>query len=102
MGKEKLPKPGTIPWDKIKEVRVTSDGKASSFEFDLNGRHQRMTVTVAPGQTELTLSSDRGEPVVSAIQRGNEIKILDFSEKIALQKRGGPFMMDKKAKIKRK
>ena len=36
MGKEKLPKPGTIPWDKIKEVRVSSDGKAYSFEFDLS------------------------------------------------------------------
>lgn len=102
MGKEKLPKPGTIPWDKVKEVRVSSDGKAYSFEFDLNGRNQRMTVTVAPGQTELTLSSTHGEPVVSAIQRGNEIKILDFSERIALQKQGGPFMMDKKAKIRKK
>ena len=100
MGKEKLPKPGTIPWDKIKEVRVTSDGKAYSFEFDLNGSRQRMSVTVAPGQTELTLSSDKGEPVVSAIQRGNEIKILDFSERIALSKRGGAFMMNKKIKKK--
>ena len=100
MGKEKFPKPGIIPWDKIKEVRVTSDGKAYSFEFDLNGRHQRMTVTVAPGQTELTLSNEGGEPVVSAIQRGNEIKILDFSERIALQRRGGPFMMNKKLKKK--
>ena len=100
MGKEKLPKPGSIPWDKIKEVRVSSDGKASSFEFDLNGRHQRMTVTVMPGQTELTLSSEQGEPVVSAIQRGNEIKILDFSERIALQKRGGAFMMNRKIKKK--
>ena len=100
MGKEKLPKPGTIPWDKIKEVRVTSDGKAYSFEFDLNSSRQRMTVTVAPGQTELTLSSAQGEPVVSAIQRGNEIKILDFSERIALSKRGGPFMMNKKLKKK--
>jgi hypothetical protein len=98
MGKEKLPKPGTIPWDKIKEVHVSSDGKAYSFEFDLNGRNQRMTVTVAPGQTELTLSNVKGDPVVSAIQRGNEIKILDFSERIALQKKGGPFMMDKKIK----
>jgi len=100
MGREKFPKPGTIPWDKIKEVRVTSDGKAYSFEFDLNGRRQRMSVTVMPGQTELTLSSEQGEPVVSAIQRGNEIKILDFSEKIALQKRGGPFMMNKKIRKK--
>jgi hypothetical protein len=98
MGKEKLPKPGTIPWDRIKEVRVASDGKAYSFEFDLNGRNQRMTVTVAPGQTELTLSSAKGDPVVSAIQRGNEIKILDFSERIAIQKRGGPFMMERKTK----
>ncbi len=100
MGKEKFPRYSQIPWDKIKEVRVTSDGKASSFEFDLNGRHQRMIVTVMPGQTELTLSSDRGEPVVSAIQRGNEIKILDFSERIAIQKRGGPFMMNRKVKKK--
>ncbi|MCX6771237.1 MAG: hypothetical protein NTX79_04235 [Candidatus Micrarchaeota archaeon] len=100
MGREKFPKPGTIPWDKIKEVRVTSDGKAYSFEFDLNKSRQRMTVTVAPGQTELTLSSEKGEPVVSAIQRGNEIKILDFSERIALSKRGGPFMMNKKIKKK--
>lgn len=100
MGKEKFPRYREIPWDKIKEVRVSSDGKASSFEFDLNGRHQRMTVTIAPGQTELTLSSDQGEPVVSAIQRGNEIKILDFSERIALSKRGGPFMMNRKIKKK--
>jgi len=100
MGREKFPKPGTIPWDRIKEVRVSSDGKAYSFEFDLHGRHQRMTVTVAPGQTELTLSSDKGEPVVSAIQRGNEIKILDFSERIAIQRQGGPFMMNRKVKKK--
>jgi len=100
MGKEKFPKPGTIPWDKIKEVRVASDGKAYSFEFDLNSKHQRMTVTVMPGQTELTLSSDQGEPMVSAIQRGNEIKIPDFSERIAIQKHGGPFMMNKRIKKK--
>ena len=100
MGKEKFPRYSEIPWDKVKEVRVSSDGKAYSFEFDLNGHNQRMTVTVAPGQTELTLSSGQGEPVVSAIQRGNEIKILDFSERIALQKRGGPFMMNKKIKKK--
>jgi len=100
MGKEKFPRYSEIPWDRIKEVRVTSDGKAYSFEFDLNGRNQRMTVTVAPGQTELTLSGGNGEPVVSAIQRGNEIKILDFSERIAISKRGGPFMMDRKAKKK--
>ena len=100
MGKEKFPRYSEIPWDKIKEVRVTSDGKAYSFEFDLNNKHQRMSVTVMPGQTELTLSSDKGEPVVSAIQRGNEIKILDFSERIALQKKGGAFMMDKKIKKK--
>ena len=100
MGKEKFPKPGTIPWDKIKEVRVSSDGKAYSFEFDLNGSRQRMSVTVMPGQTELTLSSSQGEPMVSAIQRGNEIKILDFSERAAMQKRGGAFMMNKKVKKK--
>ena len=100
MGKEKFPRYSDIPWDKIKEVRVTSDGKAYSFEFDLNNSRQRMTVTVAPGQTELTLSSGQGEPMVSAIQRGNEIKILDFSERIALQKRGGAFMMNKKIKKK--
>ena len=100
MGREKFPKSNEIPWDKIKEMRVTSDGKASSFEFDLNGRHQRMTVTIMPGQTELTLSSEQGEPVVSAIQRGNEIKILDFSERIALQKRSGAFMMNKKIRKK--
>ncbi|MFA6213722.1 MAG: hypothetical protein WC717_00395 [Candidatus Micrarchaeia archaeon] len=100
MGREKFPKPGTIQWDRIKEVRVSSDGKAYSFEFDLNGRRQRMAVTVAPGQTELTLSSEEGEPMVSAIQRGNEIKILDFSERIALSKRGGAFMTDKKMRKK--
>ena len=98
MGKEKLPKPGTIPWDRIKEVRVASDGKSYSFEFDLNGRGQRMTVTLAPGQTELTLSSAKGDPVVSAIQRGNEIKILDFSERDAIGKKGGPFMLERKAR----
>lgn len=100
MGKEKFPRYRDIPWDRIKEVRVSSDGKAYSFEFDLNGRHQRMTVTVLPGQTELTLSGENGNPIVSATQRGNEIKILDFSERIALQRKGGSFMMDRKIKKK--
>lgn len=83
MGKEKFPRYSEIPWSKIKEVRVSASGNAYSFEFDLHGKKQRMTITVSPGQTELTLSGAYGEPVVSAIQRGNEIKILDFTEKIA-------------------
>ncbi len=100
MGKEKFPRHSEIPWDRIKEVRVSSDGKASSFEFDLHGRNQRMTVTVAPGQTELTLSNSKGDPVVSAIQRGNEIKILDFSERIGFRKSTGKFAMNRKIKKK--
>jgi len=102
MGREKFPKYSEIPWDKIKEVRVTADGKAYSFEFDLNGKHQRMAVMVEPGKTTLTLTGETGNPIVSAMQTGNEIKILDFSARPSIQKHGGAFMMDRKAKIKKK
>ena len=87
-GKDKFPRPGTIPWDKVKEFRVSAESGAYSFEFDLQGKKQKMTVSVSPQATSFTLSTDDGSPVVHAIQKGPEIKILDFSSKLGLAKPG--------------
>jgi len=82
--KAKFPHPKNIPWDKIKEVRVSSDGSAYSFEFDLQGKKQKMTIAISPGSTSYTLSTDDGNPIINATQKGNEIRVLDFSEKLGL------------------
>jgi len=82
MGKEKFPKPSDIPWDKIQEIRVSSDKSAYSFEFDLKGKKQKMTFAIAPDSTAVTLSTDTGNPIVYAKQKGREIRILDFSTKL--------------------
>ncbi|MEM2137742.1 MAG: hypothetical protein QW568_01520 [Candidatus Anstonellaceae archaeon] len=97
MGADKFPKFSEIPWDKIDELRVSGNKKNFSFEFDLEGRRQKMTMSVAPNSTTFTLSTMDGSPIVSATQRGKEIKVLDFSAKVSklpkwvkgLQKKSG-------------
>jgi hypothetical protein len=75
-----FPHPDNIPWDKIKEVRVSKDGENFSFEFDLSGRKQKMTISVKPDSTAYTLSKDDGSPIIHADQRGTEISFIDFTK----------------------
>lgn len=79
MGAEKFPKWGEIPWDRIDKIRISGDKKNVSFEFDLKGSKQKMTMSVSPDSTAFTLSLADGTPIVNATQRGREISILDFS-----------------------
>lgn len=88
MGKEKFPNPSEIPWDKIRQIKVTSDKGAYSFEFDINGKKQKMTFSIAPDSTAVTLSTDSGNPIVHAMQKGKEVRILDFSEKLSFAGKG--------------
>ena len=81
MALEKFPKVDEIAWGRIKEIRVSSTKGAYSFEFDLNGKRQKMTIALSPGSTAYTLSAQDGTPIVHAIQHGKEVKVLDFSSK---------------------
>lgn len=99
MGKEKFPKPSDIPWDKIREIRVSSDKSAYSFEFDLKGRKQKMTFAITPNSTAVTLSTDSGNPIVHATQKGREVRIIDFSSKLAFT---SPGKLVKTAKLQKK
>lgn len=84
MALEKFPLSSEIPWGRISQVRVSSDKQSYSFEFDVQGRRQKMTISVKPGTTSFTLSTDAGSPIVHATQSGKEIKVLDFSSKLGL------------------
>ncbi|MCX8194548.1 MAG: hypothetical protein N3G22_00345 [Candidatus Micrarchaeota archaeon] len=85
MGSEKFPSPSEIPWDKINEIRITADGENYSFEFELHGKKQRMTIGInEDGQTTFTLSGIDGKPIVFAKQKKDEIKIIDFTTKSPL------------------
>lgn len=86
MGIEKMPLSTEIPWNKIKEVHISSDGGSYGFEFEIAGRKQLMTVTVGNGQTSFTLSKLDGSPIVNATQKGRELRVLDFSKKLQLKK----------------
>ena len=77
---EKFPHPDNIPWDKIKEIRVSKDGENFSFEFDVYGRKRKMTISITPNSTSYTLSSDNGTPLLHADQRGTEVSFVDFSK----------------------
>ncbi|GEM_PF-890481 len=85
--KDKFPEVDQIAWGKIKEVRVSSDkGKGSySFEFDLHGKKQMMTITISPKSTAFTISDNNGNPIVHATQTGSTISLLDFSKKVGLK-----------------
>ncbi len=100
MGKEKFPKPSDIPWDKIREIRVSSDKSAYSFEFDLQGKKQKMTFAITPNSTAVTLSTDTGNPIVHATQKGKEVRILDFSSKLAFTSPGGKLAKSSKPQKK--
>ena len=82
---EKFPLSSEIPWDRIKEVRVTSDGGTYGFEFEVAGKKQVMTITITNGQTEFTLSRPNGTPIVHAIQKGRDLRVLDFTKKLSLK-----------------
>ena len=75
-----FPHPDSIPWNKIKEVRVSKDGEAFSFEFDIYGKKQKMTISIKPGSTAYTLAKDDGTPIVHADQKGTEISFIDFTK----------------------
>ena len=100
MALEKFPKVADIAWGRIKEIRVSSTKDAYSFEFDLHGKKQKMTIALSPGSTAYTLSSSDGTPIVHAIQHGKEVKVLDFSAKPELRGPGGKIR--RMGKLKRK
>ncbi|MCX6769479.1 MAG: hypothetical protein NT051_02240, partial [Candidatus Micrarchaeota archaeon] len=72
MGIGKFPLSTEIPWDRIQKVRVSRDGSAYSFEFEIAGKKQLFTVKTTPNQTEFTLSKPDGVPIVHATQKGRE------------------------------
>jgi hypothetical protein len=79
----KFPHSNEIAWGKIKEVRVSSGEGNYSFEFDLPGKDQKMTISITPGKTSYTLSKEDGSPLLHATQDGKEVRIFDFSAKLA-------------------
>ncbi|MCX8197721.1 MAG: hypothetical protein N3F07_00800 [Candidatus Micrarchaeota archaeon] len=80
--KPKFPHPDNISWDKIKEVKITSDEENHKLEFNLDERKQKIVISLAPGSISYTLCDKDGSPLLSAIQKGNEVKVLDFSKKL--------------------
>lgn len=80
----KFPHPSDISWDKIKQIKVAQDidENSWSFEFDLHGKRQKMTITIGKDFTSYTLSSDAGTPLLHGVQKGKEFKLYDFSVKI--------------------
>lgn len=101
MAIEKFPLSKEIPWDRIKTVRVSSDQGTFSFEFDLQGKKQKMTISIKPDSTAFTLSTDKGNPIVHAAQKGREVRILDFSSKLSLKgKEKGKAKPSKLSKMK--
>ncbi|MEM4554304.1 MAG: hypothetical protein QXT25_00445 [Candidatus Anstonellaceae archaeon] len=80
----KFPHPSDIPWDKIQKIKVArdTDKEIYSFEFDLHGRMQKITITIGPDSTSYTLSSADGTPLLHGVQKGKEFKLYNFSSKI--------------------
>lgn len=83
MAKEKFPQPDEIAWGNISQVRVSSQDSGYSFEFDLPGKGQKMSISVQPRQTSFTLFKRDGTPIVRATQSGKEVHIFDFSSKLS-------------------
>ena len=81
MAKEKFPRTDEIPWNSIRQVRVSSNDGGYSFEFDMNSRNQKMTISIQPDKTSFTLSREDGTPIVHATQHKRDIRIFDFSTK---------------------
>ena len=100
MALEKFPKVADIAWGRIKEIRVSSMKGAYGFEFDLNGKKQKMAIVLSPSSTAYTLSAKDGTPIVHAIQHGKEVKVLDFSARPELRGPGGKIR--KMGKIRKK
>jgi hypothetical protein len=86
MGAEKFPAVDEIPWDKITSMRVSKDGQNFSFEFDLEGRKQKMTLSLTSTGSSLTLSKSDGTPIINSTQKGDTFSIMDFSAKPAIPK----------------
>ena len=85
MAKEKFPRTDEIPWNSIRQVRVSSDDGAYSFEFDMNGRNQKMTISIMPDKTSFTLSKEDGTPIVHATQHKKDIRVFDFSTRPSIK-----------------
>ena len=85
MMKEKFPRTNEIPWNSIRQVRVSSDDGVYSFEFDLNGRNQKISISLLPDHTTITLSKEDGTPIVHATQKKNAVHIFDFSSKPSIK-----------------
>ena len=83
-GVEKFPSVSEIPWDKIGDIKDSGDKENYSFEFEIGGRRQRLTIGISEGQTSFTLSGLDGKPIVHASQKGDEITVLDFETKPSL------------------
>lgn len=82
--KDHFPKPGEIDWSKVKEYRVSSNDNAYSFEFDVDGKRQRMTLVVAPDSVQLTVADEQGNPLATATQKHDELSLVDFTTRPAL------------------
>lgn len=85
MGKDKFPRYSEIPWGKIREITVSTDGGSYGFEFEIAGKKQMMTITIADGQTSFMLSKPDGSPIINATQKGRDVRVIDFSKKIRLK-----------------
>ena len=85
MAKEKFPRTDEIPWNSIRQVRISSNEGNYSFEFDMDGKNQKMTISVQPDKTSFTLSKGDGTPIVHATQHKKDIRILDFSSKPSIK-----------------
>ncbi len=81
MGLEKFPLAREIAWGKIKSISIQSDDKAQNMRFAIPGKKQTMTISATPEATSYTLSSEDGTPLVYVVQKGKEIRVIDFSEK---------------------
>jgi hypothetical protein len=76
----KFPHFKDIPWDKIDKIKVSKDGKNYSFEFSLNNKKQKITISIDNDSTSYTLSNEDGSPLINATQKGKEIRIFDFTQ----------------------
>ncbi|MCX8197444.1 MAG: hypothetical protein N3G80_03985 [Candidatus Micrarchaeota archaeon] len=85
----KFPHPNDIAWDKIDKIKVAHDNAKDifSFEFELHGRKQKMTISIGKDFTSYTLSSQNGAPLLHGIQKGKEFKLIDFTMPLGRSKK---------------
>ena len=102
MGLEKFPLLREIAWGKITTVDIQSDDKAQGMRFSIPGKKQMMTISATPEATSYTLSSEDGTPIVYVVQKGKELRVIDFSEKPKLAKMAKSVSISALGKIKKK